>query len=124
MAQRHVTAEPLSVPGTGTWHRVHVTAGRLGCRSHLGVGGHQLHVGFQELEAALVAEQHDEVAVGPAPAGLGVAIAAEEAVGDVQHPLLGLPPGPGCSCVRVLGLPLLHPFHMLYPHQLWSTRCA
>lgn len=86
--------------------------------AHLGIGGHQLHVGFQELEAALLAEQHDEVAVGPTPAGLGVPVAAEQAVGDVQHPLLRLPPGPGCPGIRVLGLPLLHPCHILLSHQI------
>lgn len=77
--------------------------------AHLGIGSHQLHVGFQELEAALLAEQHDEVSVGPTPACLGVPIPAEEAVGDVQHPLLRLPPGPCCAGIGVLGLPLLQP---------------
>ncbi len=64
-------------------------------------------MGFQKLETALLAEQHDEVAISTAPAGLGVAIAAEEAVSDVQNPLLGLPPRPACSRIQVLRLPLL-----------------
>ena len=64
-------------------------------------------MGIQELQAALLAEQHDEVAVSAAAAGFGVSISAEEAVGDVQHPLLGLPPGPRCSCLYILGLSLL-----------------
>ena len=62
---------------------------------------------FQELEAALLAKQHDEVSICTAPACFWVPIAAEEAIGDVQHPLLGLPPGPACAGFRLLGLTLL-----------------
>ena len=62
---------------------------------------------FQKLEAALLTEQHNEITISPASAGFGVTIAVEQAVGDVQDPLLGFPPGPGCPCIRVLRLPLL-----------------
>ena len=64
-------------------------------------------MGIQELQAALLAEQHDEAAVSATAAGLGVAISAEEAVGDVQDPFLGLPPRPRCPCLSILWLPLL-----------------
>ena len=51
-------------------------------------------MGLQKLQTALLAEEHDEIPICAASAGFGVAIAAEEAVGDVQHPLLGFPPRP------------------------------
>ena len=62
---------------------------------------------FQKLEATLLTKQLDELAISTAPGGLGVPIAVEQAVGDVEDPLLGLPPGPGGSCIGVLGLTLL-----------------
>lgn len=74
---------------------------------HLGVGCHELHVGFQELETALLTEQLDELAISAALGGLGVPITVEQAVGDVEDPLLGLPPGPGRPCIEVLRLTLL-----------------
>lgn len=80
---------------------------RSGKAVHLSIAGHDLHVGFQELEAALLAEHGDEDAVGPTAGGLGVPVTSKEAVGDVQHPLLGLPPGPGRPGVHVLRLLLL-----------------
>lgn len=62
---------------------------------------------FQKLEAALLAKHVDEVAICAAASCFWVPIAGEQAVGNVQHPLLGFPPWPTCSGVRILRLSVL-----------------
>jgi len=77
---------------------------------HLGVAADEGHVGLQELDAALVAELRREGGVGGAVAAvLGVAVAVEQPVADVERPLLGFPPRPRRPQLRVLRLSLLPP---------------
>lgn len=54
----------------------------------------QLHLSLQKGHGAFAGPKLCELLVWSWFAGLGVPIAAEDAVGYVEHPLFGLPPGP------------------------------
>ena len=65
-------------------------------------------MGLQELRGAVLLPELGKGALGGAGVGeLGVAVALEQPVADVQHPLLGLPPGPRLPVLWVRGLTLL-----------------
>ena len=63
---------------------------------------------LQELGEAFLGKHGGKLVLVALFADLGVRVAAEEAVCDVQHPLLGLPPGPRRPHVQVLWHSLLH----------------